>query len=769
MLQRSTWSGLLLSAAVFGTGLLGLVAQTSAQVGAAQGAAAAPASSITQLILAQAGAAPAATPTPPAQGTAATPRLATLADDFMHYALVNNVELAKANGEALLTAGENPEELLKAFEEASHGRVPRDIMIQAQRREDLKEVATRLLERLEEGYRKVARDPVRVRAEVERLNNGPRAYQNARDRLAAAGQFAVPIYIEYLQNAGKRPLHPQIIRVMSEIGRPLLLPLIEELRVGDPSLKLQIVNVIAEIGYPQALPALRTIQADPGTAGELKGAVDNAIRRIKTASNIDANIESISPSDLNLMAAENYYQKKPSYQPLLPDEKTNPIWVFDPGLNNVQAIDVPTPIWNSVMALRLAEATLKRDANNGNAISLWLAANLRREIQLPQGATDPTRGTGPDAAFYARAAGPIYVNPVLARALDAGDPALALRAIDALEATGGSNGLVSGGERSPLVRALSHPDRSVRFRAAFALARANPASQFPSHFRVVPILAEAINSTGNPGAIVVVSDENARNKLATTLRDSPAKYTVYAAADLNAALQMANRAPAIDVIIVEPGESMQRLPNARTDYRLSNAPVLVAAPAENVANLKLQLGDARGVAAIDVAADEAAITAALNTARADTGSVPLDAERAAQYSATAIDLLGTLAADHHSIFQVNEAVPTLAEALRDKRTEIATGAARVLGKINSQDGERALAQSALSSEGDPALRVVFMEALAESAKRTGNALDAPAINTLIRIVSSETDPKMRTAAATALGALNVPSNQASTLILEQAK
>jgi HEAT repeat protein len=150
--------------------------------------------------------------------------------------------------------------------------------------------------------------------------------------------------------------------------------------------------------------------------------------------------------------------------------------------------------------------------------------------------------------------------------------------------------------------------------------------------------------------------------------------------------------------------------------------------------------------------------------------VAVDAEKASQYATTALDLLSTLASDHHSIFQAGEAVPALSDALRDKRPEIATGAARVLGKINSQDGERALAQAALNTEGDPALRVVFMDGLAESAKRTGNALDAPAINSLIKVVSApDTDPKLRNAAATALGALNVPSNQASTLILQQAK
>ena len=57
-----------------------------------------------------------------------------------------------------------------------------------------------------------------------------------------------------------------------------------------------------------------------------------------------------------------------------------------------------------------------------------------------------------------------------------------------------------------------------------------------------------------------------------------------------------------------------------------------------------------------------------------------------------------------------------------------------------------------------------------SAKHTGNTLDGSQVSDLIKIVvSADGDAKLRAAASEALGALNVPSNQASTLILQQAK
>jgi HEAT repeat protein len=741
MLQRSTWSGMVLSAAVFSAAWL-----TGASYSLAQDAApATPAATDT-------------TPAPAASAPAPTGTLKQLADDFMHYSLVNNTELAKANAQAILNANPAPQDLLSAFEEAANGRDPRDIMLRNEKRDDLKDVSAQLLDRLDDGYRSVARDPARIRADIERLANGPRAYANAADHLRAAGQFAAPLFIEYLQNDSKKDLHPYLVRVMGEIGRPLMLPLLEGLQSNQQDLRVTLVNIIGQIGYPQAIPTLRELQADPNTAGELKTAVDQAIASIdKTGT-----AASLSPAILYLRAAGNYYDRKPSYQPLLPDEKTNPVWVFDKGLNNVAPLAVPTPIWTDVMALRSAESTLRLDQNNPEAISLWLAAQLRRELTLPAGATDPTHDASkPDASFYARAFGPVYVNPVLTRALDANDTPLALRAIDALQATGGINGLVSASTGAPLVRALNDSDRDIRFNAAFALARANPSSQFPSYFRVVPVLTEALSSNAPQVALVVSPDEDFRNKLADDLRSGSPPYTVFSAATLAKALEASSGAGTINAIIVPYGpESGEIAMDANSDHRIDHPAVVLTATPDQSAP---QNAGANQYAVVDSHAGADAVRAAIATYPANAASTG----DSTKYAATALDLLGVLAADHRSIYNIGDAVPALINTLKDKDAGVAGAAAKVLGQLDNADAQKALADAALASDAPAALRAPYLSALAESAKRTGNTLDASEVNSLIKIVQTETDPTVRTAAATALGALNVPSSQASDLILQQ--
>jgi HEAT repeat protein len=742
MLQRSTWSGLLLSAAVFATCSL-----TGASAFAQDAApATAPATD-----------AAAATSAP-----APTGPLKSLADDYLHYSLVNNLDLAQANGQAILNANPAPKDLLAAFEDAANGRNPREIMIRNQERPELRDVSSQLLDRLEEGYRSVARDPARIRADIERLDNGPRAYNNARDHLVAAGQFAAPLFIEYLQNNDKASLRPYILRVMVEIGRPLMLPLLEALQVNDPGIRIALVKVIGEIGYPQALPALRSIQVDAATSGELKNAVDQAIASIDKT----GGAANTAPAALFLKSANNYYDKKPSYQPLLLSEKTNPVWVFDKGLNNVAPLQVPTVIWTDVMALHNAEETLALDGNNSEAISLWLSADLRREIALPAGAADPTHdNTKPEAAFYARAFGPIYVNPVLSRALDAHDAALALRAIDALEATGGISGLVSASNGAPLIRALTYPDRDVRFHAAFALARANPTSSYPSAFRVVPTLAEALGSKEQPVALIVSSDEDVRNKLADGLRGGATPYTIYSASTLAKALDEAKTASTISAVIVASGPEADGVQlSAHTDHRLDSASVVVLAPTDQV---KPWSGDRASYKTVDEHSDAAAVTTAIGQVSTALGTGGGSAAANADYVKTSLELLHMIAADHKSIYSINDAVPALSNAIKDSDAAVVTSAANVLGELNNADAQRTLASAALASDVNAALRAPLLTAVAESAKHTGNALDASAVNSLIKVVQTEKDPAVRLAAATALGALNVPSNQASTLILQQ--
>jgi hypothetical protein len=717
---------------------------------------------------ADAGAAPAAAPAEagaPAVDQSPEGKLKRLADDFLHYALVYNEAMVKDTGQAILATNSDPRALLAAFEAVSKERDVDATLRRLQRQESMKDIAGKIAAALEEGHRQVARDPARIQTEIDRLGDGPRAYSIARTRLTEAGQFAVPFYIQTLNDTKKAVLHPYVLQVMIEIGKPVLNPLLEQLNTPDGGEKLGLVDVIGRIGYGEALPYLKAISETTKDNADLKNAADHAIALVDRK-NVAGQI---TAAEAFVQLARGFYEKQPSVSALYPNELTNPVWYYNRGLNDVDAVRVPTPIWGNIMAMRACEQALKLQPNNQQAISLWIAANLRREIQLPQGVTDPTRKeSDPTAAFYAKAAGPMYLNPVLALALDDRDSALALKALAALEDTSGTAMMVDPAQGgAPLVRAVSYPDRAVRFSAANALARANPAKNFPGSFRVVPVLAEAVTQSGKPSVLIV--DPKEGNRIAESFREK-LEYTVYSGNTVNEALGAAHKAASFDLIVVSDGAEVTRLTDVgQTDYRLAFTPVLVLTdPAAVGLTARRYLADSRITVASE-AIDDAGLKAAAEDSKNKLGGAPLDAAAATAYATTALKLLGAIASDHASIYRAEDANIVLRDALKDKRPEIATGAAAVLGQLTDPDDQRALAAAALVADTDPAIRQAIFVGLAESAKRIGNDLDSPTVDKVITEVSTETDPNVRQAAAQALGALNLVSNQASTLILKQAK
>jgi hypothetical protein len=68
------------------------------------------------------------------------------------------------------------------------------------------------------------------------------------------------------------------------------------------------------------------------------------------------------------------------------------------------------------------------------------------------------------------------------------------------------------------------------------------------------------------------------------------------------------------------------------------------------------------------------------------------------------------------------------------------------------------------------VRITAFDSLANSAKLNASMLDNAIIDSIYELISSDdTDPVLRSAAAAAYGALNLPSQKVKNLILDQAK
>lgn len=698
-------------------------------------------------------------------------------EDFIHYTRIAQLQLATNKGQEVLRLNLEPEALLALVEESPYAddyqqTLDRAINLNvaagaaegaaddvANQAAELAAVARQVSEAIENARLALARDTDRIKENVEKLNTGRRAYQNAVRRLKEAGQYAAPQLLVALQDRSNegRARQPFVVMAMVDIGRPLVEPLSVALPTLSPTGQQQVAQVLGRIGYPTALPYIQALiendSVDAGTMEYLTRAYSEISRKSGLRQQLGA-------SELFYLLAEDYYARRTTLLPD-PESDTQLVWYSgDAGALAPQT--VPTAIYHDVMSMRASREAIKLNSELSEGLSLWLAANFRRQNSLPGGATDPTYSGMNDPSFYAKLAGPRHLHAVLSRALNSRDAELALDAIRALSDVAGTDNLVNGAASAqPLIDAMSYADRRVRYEAAMALAASRPQTAFSGSGRVIPVLVDATRQTGQTYALVLAADQEVRNSLADAARANG--YEVLIGSTVDGAAAQIQNLPGIDLVILAGDRiAIERNFSAtRRVYALQSSPVVALARPMDMATLTRSYVDAPGVT---VAAANAEITeilpAAIAEAAATSAGQPLDAELATTYALVALDLMRdlTLGASGE-VFEISEAKNGLMLSLKDNRAQVAASAGRVLSQIKGEDVQQALATAAMAT-GDSELKISFLESLATNARLFGAHLTEQQYDQLIALVDSASGD-VAVAAAEAYGALNLPTTRSA--------
>ena len=123
---------------------------------------------------------------------------------------------------------------------------------------------------------------------------------------------------------------------------------------------------------------------------------------------------------------------------------------------------------------------------------------------------------------------------------------------------------------------------------------------------------------------------------------------------------------------------------------------------------------------------------------------------------------------HSPVVDVSQARDALVDATKDSRSSMQIISGQVLARLSSRDAQQAIADMALSEANNPDIRIAAFGSLAISAKINARLLTDAQVDAIYELISSDsTDPALRSAAASAYGALNLPSKKVKTLILDQ--
>jgi len=152
------------------------------------------------------------------------------------------------------------------------------------------------------------------------------------------------------------------------------------------------------------------------------------------------------------------------------------------------------------------------------------------------------------------------------------------------------------------------------------------------------------------------------------------------------------------------------------------------------------------------------------------GADQLGNDLADSYALRAVNVMNKLAMTRNNIVDLAGGLSALIGATKGTWIQMQNLAGEVLVGLDSPDAQRAIADMALSSQNSLDVRKYAFGSLAISAKLNANLLTDELIDAIYSLISSDaTDVELRSLAAGAYGALNLPSRRVKDLILDQAK
>jgi len=699
---------------------------------------------------------------------ATPPKDQELLRDFIHYVRIDRADLAKSFGEALLKrlapplgtaaegAGLSLTDFVAMLDQSGELQRFEEATARAQRQGEVEAVAAKLLNAYQNGKLEQARNPTEVARNIALLTGTQRQRLVARERLMFAGEYAVPELLASLTQRTDLPRSSEARRLLVDMGRQAQAPLIAALAGSDAATQEAIARVLGDIPYRTSVPALTDLAATT-KADAVKAAAETALAKLGADT-------STSPALLYRTLGEEYYRELASLTSF-PGEAQQIVWTYDAPSSRLRALPVRSEVFHEAMAMSYAEKALSRDPADQAAIALWVASNFKREIETPEGYENPLYAMDRRSAmFYAVTAGPRVGQAVLGRAIDTKNTALSRQAIASIEQTAGAAILADEASgRNALLESLRYPNRRVQYEAALALAVAQPRGSFAGAERVVPVLGSAIRDAGAKFAAVVAAKPEEQQSLASVLKGLG--YTVLAPGLSLGDIELAiAEAPGVDILVSSlPAQATSELiASARTNTKLAVTPMLSLLTPQGVIELEPQFKNDPTVRFLRQGTDpQQQAEAATQLVEAASGG-PISAEEAAAYQSKSIVALRDLAVQSQGVLKVVDASGPLVSALNNPKNPARLQVADVIARVEDQGLQRALAESALSAEGDAALPLINL--LTASCKRFGNLLEPRQVDRIVARAGKGSD-QQATAIASLIGALNVASDSIAPQIL----
>jgi HEAT repeat protein len=429
---------------------------------------------------------------------------------------------------------------------------------------DLHQTALRILELGKGAYQRLVRSPEEIQKIVAQLDGPFDKKWEAINMLSAIGQRATPFLIEQLANPSET-IRANTMHALEKIGNEAVFPLIESLQSKALLVKQNAVIILGVIRDERAIPALKQICEDDEEVPDVKRYAVESLKKITKTS-----VDKLKPAkEYYFTLAEKFYYSHPSVMINFYGDYV--IWRWDVASNSLKMKEVPDFTFNDLLAEEYCYNGLKLDENYEPSWSLLVCALLsqynKSDIALQTALRKNKSGEITQEVLTklqsdlskikenltaGSLAGKTYFYKALQRSLTDNNADVAVSCIQFLKDSADFTDLPTGSKNvsmgSPLIEALSHSDKRIRYAAAEALLKMNPPQSFQDMGKVIPIINEALGESGVRVVLLIEPGSKIRSYLKTELT----KLNCFTIETLNAqdGINSAKRFPTEDLIIL---------------------------------------------------------------------------------------------------------------------------------------------------------------------------------------------------------------------------
>lgn len=610
---------------------------------------------------------------------------------------------------------------------------------------ELKYTAIRLIDMAKGSLKKLVATDEEIAKWVEQLKGSFDKKWEAVNMLATIGQRSCPALIDKLSDPDEN-IRTNVIQALEKINLESILPLIQSLKSESALTRQNAAIILGIIRDERSLAPLKEAFENPKESPQVKAYIGESLKKITGLELLKLK----AAKEYYYQIAEKYYYAHPSVMGNFYGEYF--FWKWDADNNKLLMQDVPDFIFNEELAEDACYSSLALDPNYEPIwpllVCVYLAEYNEAERMLEVARDKSKRGeiTEEDfnklstdltkakkGVFLASLVSKQYIYQALSRVLKDNNASVAVSCIELLKSLAEPQDLPLRGDSPdkakvkiglPLVEALAHQDKRVKYAAAEAIMRINPNKAFNESDKVIPIINETIGEMVERVVLLIEPESESRNELKRELT----KLNCYTIETVNAEDGLANakRFPSKDLIIINSKLANQVVfsveilgqkrsetvyDSLKEDVRTKGVPICLVGSTSDIESAKQIFQETvQGYLTTPVNRD---VLKELTEKAFQTEKVAEDSKRRAERTVRlAIEALAKLELKD-TIYPYRETIDALASTLANRPDSIRTPAIAALGRFGDALALAPLKSAFINTENSKEIRIQAVNAMAD--------------------------------------------------------